>query len=108
MTYPETLLAQKIGVPRPRPQSACHKSSLGIPLRPGNTCSKPFIRVQFTRMLERLIRVLLIIRDELGQNGKEAKCAKNIIRDTQTRVWLTDCDLRGNTKKKEDDILNHS
>ena len=108
MTYPEALFTEKVGVPRPRPQSSRHKSPFGIPLCPGDLCSKPFVRIQFTRALERLVRVLLVVCNELHQHCEESKGSKSIIRDTQRCVWLGDCNLGGDTEEKENDILNHS
>lgn len=67
-THPEGLLAKEVRVTAPCPQASRHESTLGIDLGPVQPRARPLIFVELhTTVLERLERILLVIRRELDQ-----------------------------------------
>lgn len=102
------MLAGKVRMPAPSPQTAREETPLHILLRKLDPRSRPLVLVVNARTLMCLIRVLLVIRDELERERDEAQRREYIVRNLQRAVFQRDD--RGvvcrDREEEEKDILD--
>lgn len=108
MTYPERLLAEEVGVPGPRPESARDEPPLSVARGPADACTGPVILCVHAGVLVRLEGVLLVVRDELHRDVSEGERAEDVVGRAELCGLLEGSDVRGDAEQEENDVLDDS
>ena len=108
MAYPERLLAEEVGVPGPRPESARDEPTLRVARGPTDACAGPVVLCVHAGVLVRLEGVLLVVRHEFHGDVSEGERAEDVVGRAELCGLLEGCDVRGDTEQEEDDVLDDS
>jgi hypothetical protein len=100
------LLTQEVRVTANRPKTPGHEPTLSVALSPVDPGERPCVRIVLATVLERLERVLLVVREELHEEREERQSSEDLVRRGERGVWLRSGDGSRDAEKEEDDVLD--
>lgn len=106
--YPERLLAREIGMPRPSPEAARQETTLSVCGRPVEARAGPLVGLveTFGLVFEALVRELLVVGREFNRENEQGKGGDTEILSTERLRRLDRCNVGGDAKKQEEDVLD--
>lgn len=107
LQHPERLLAEKVGVARPRPQPARDEAALPVGLGEAQARAGPLRGIRRPSVvLECLVGVLLVVGGELCGEDEQRSAGKDVIRGGEGTMRLGDGNGCWDADYEEQNVLD--